>query len=212
MITLLGVGHVFDLAGSVRDAIGAARPRVVALELDPVRYNALVEGKVRPGPGVYGLLGRAQRRLARKYGTSAGGEMLAAIEAAQAVGARVAFIDMDSALVVRRMFSLMSLGERLRFLASVIGALFVRRRTVDREIAQYEANPAGFLDELGRGYPAVKQVLLDERNAHMARALRDIEASAGDVVAVVGEGHVDGLSAALADRPLRVLRLLDRRP
>ncbi len=211
MITLLGVGHVFDLSGAVREAVVSARPSIVAVELDPVRYQALVAGAVRPGSGVYGLLGRAQRRLARQYGTIAGGEMLTAIEAARSVGARVAFIDMDSATAVGRMFSQMSLKEKVRFALSAIAALFVRRRTVDREVAAYQADPVGFLDELGRRYPSVKRVLLDERNDHMARALRELEASSGDVIAVVGEGHVEGLSTGLSDRPLRVVRLQDLR-
>ena len=211
MITILGVGHVFELGASIRRIIEEVRPAIVAVELDPVRYRALAGGPARPGPGLYGLLGLAQRHLARKYGVRAGGEMLAAVDAARAVHARVAFIDMDSRNVVRRMLSEMSGGERVRFFLSAIAALFVPRETVDQEVAQYEANPAAFLEELGRGYPSVKRILLDERNAHMARELRELETSSGTVVAVVGEGHLEGLTAALADRPLRVVRLQELR-
>src|SRR5438093_1223551 len=42
MITLLGVGHVFDIGRSIRSEILARRPKVVALELDPIRYDALL--------------------------------------------------------------------------------------------------------------------------------------------------------------------------
>lgn len=207
MITILGVGHVFDLGPGIRAVVERVRPQVVAVELDPMRYRALAAGGARPGPGMYGLLGRAQRRLARKYGVRAGGEMLAAVDAARTVGARIAFIDMDSGEVVRRMVSRMGASEKLRFVLSAVAALFVRRRTVDREVAVFEANPEAFFEELGRGYPSVKRVLLDERNAHMARELRALEAGGAEIVAVVGEGHLDGLVAALADRPLRVVRL-----
>jgi len=211
MITILGVGHVFDLGPAVRAVVEQVRPGTVAVELDAARYRALAAGGGRRGSGVYGLLGAAQRRLARQYGVRPGGEMLAAVEAARAVGARVALIDMDSTQVVRRMLSEMGTGEKFRFFLSAVVALFVRRSSVDRQVAAYEANPDIFLDEFGRDFPSVKRVLLEERNAHMARQLRELEATANEVVAVVGEGHVRGLGEALADRPVRVVRLQELR-
>jgi len=211
VITILGVGHVFDLGAAVRAVVEDVRPGAVAVELDAARYRALAAGGGRRGPGVYGLLGAAQRRIARQYGVRPGGEMLAAVEAARAVGARVALIDMDSAEVVRRMLSAMSAREKLRFFLSAIAALFVRRASVERQIAAYEANPDVFLDAFGHEFPSVKRVLLEERNAHMARQLRELAASTDDIVAVVGEGHVGGLGAALADRPIRVVRLQELR-
>src|SRR5213596_2550646 len=42
MITLLGVGHVFDIGAAIRAEVFARRPKVVALELDPVRYQAIM--------------------------------------------------------------------------------------------------------------------------------------------------------------------------
>ena len=211
MITILGVGHVFDLGPAVRAVVEQVRPGTVAVELDEARYRALVAGGGRRGPGAYGLLGAAQMRLARQYGVRPGGEMLAAVEAARAVGARVALIDMDSRQVVRRMLSAMGTGEKVRFFFSAVAALFIRRSSIDRNVAAYEANPDVFLDELGRDFPSVKRVLLEERDAHMARQLRELEATADEVVAVVGEGHVGGLGAALADRPVRVVRLQELR-
>ena len=57
MITLLGVGHVFDLGASIRTAIQTRAPKVVALELDPARFAYLMNRQPRSSrASVIGLL------------------------------------------------------------------------------------------------------------------------------------------------------------
>ena len=51
MLTLLGVGHVFDLGPSIRDAIQRRAPKVVALELDQARFAYLMNRQPRPTRG-----------------------------------------------------------------------------------------------------------------------------------------------------------------
>ena len=105
----------------------------------------------------------------------------------------------------------MTLAEKVRFATSVFGGLFLRKERVDAEIEKFDANQGAFFDELARDFPAIKRVLIDERNAHMAGALRTLEADHGSVVAVVGEGHVEGLASLLADRSPELVRLRDLR-
>src|SRR3972149_218108 len=79
MITLLGIGHVFDIGRATRDAILSRRPKVVALELDPARYAALVQRAPRSrGFGVLHLVAGIEARVAAEDGVQVGGEMLAA--------------------------------------------------------------------------------------------------------------------------------------
>src|SRR2546428_7091312 len=86
MITLLGVGHVFDIGRAVRAEIHARRPKVVALELDAARYQALMSPQPRPhGFSVLGLLTQFQVRIANQYGVRSGDEMFAAPRAASVV-------------------------------------------------------------------------------------------------------------------------------
>src|SRR5947207_11061202 len=64
MITLLGVGHVFDIGRSIRSEILARRPKVVALELDPIRYDALLSRTPRArGLSALALLAQFQIRI-----------------------------------------------------------------------------------------------------------------------------------------------------
>ena len=53
------------------------------------------------------------------------------------------------------------------------------------------------MDDLGRHLPAVKKVLIDERDAYLAERLR--RSSGKRVVAVVGAGHLEGIHRSLLD-------------
>src|SRR5437867_1464538 len=118
---------------------------------------------------------------------------------------------MDSRVVLSRLLRVMSWREKAKFAVSVLSGLFLRKSTVENELRKFEANEASFLQELGKDFPSVKRVLIDERNSHMAQVLRTLEADHGTVVAVVGEGHVEGLRGLLADRSPDVVRLRDLR-
>jgi len=208
MITLLGVGHVFDIGQAIRAEILARRPKVVALELDPVRYHALVNRMPRSrGLSPIALLARFQVRIARQYGVEVGDEMLAAARTAQEVGAEVVLIDQDSQAILRQVWQEMSLRERIRLLASAVGGLFTGKERVEAELQRFYHDEPGFIQEFARELPTAKRILIDDRDAAMARRLRDLATSKGDVVAVVGEGHVDGLIRHLGGVPLQVIHL-----
>lgn len=210
MITLLGVGHVFDLERSVKAQILARRPNVVALELDPVRYAFLMNrGPHAPRPSLFGLLALFQARIADRYGVQVGDEMVAAAHAAAEAGSQVALIDRDSRLTLQRAWSEMAFDERVRLFVSALGSLFVRPKRVEAELDRFYRDERAYVDEFARGLPTVKRVLIDERDAYMADALRQLHATKGEIVAVVGDGHVEGLSRLLEDVPLQVVRLRD---
>ncbi len=208
MITLLGVGHVFDIGRAIRAEILARRPQVVALELDPLRYHALMSRETRRrGVSILGLLAQIQVRIADQYGVQVGDEMVGAARAAQEIGSEVALIDEDSRTVVRRLWTEMAFPERVRLLVSAAGGFFTRKEKVEAELERFYRDEPGYLREFGRELPTAKRILVDERDATMARTLRRIAESKGDVVAVVGEGHVDGLTRHLEGVPTEVVHL-----
>jgi len=208
MITLLGVGHVFDIGGAIRGEIIARRPRVVALELDSVRYQALMSRMPRArGISPLSLLAQFQVRIARQYGVEVGDEMVAAARAAQEIGSEIALIDQDSRTVLGRVWREMSFRERVRLLVSTVGGFLTRREKVEAELQRFYQDEHSFLQEFARELPTAKRILIDERDASMASALRQLEQAKGDVVAVVGEGHVDGLLQILAGTATQVVHL-----
>ncbi len=208
MITLLGVGHVFNLEASVRSAIQRRAPKVVALELDPTRFAYLMNRAPRAArPSVFSLLAQFQSRIAEQYGVQVGDEMVAAAKAAREVGCELALIDQESRVTLTRAWQAMSLPERVRLVVFAVSGLFVRKKRVEAELDRFYQDERGYIEQFAKELPTVKRVLIDERDAHMAQALRALHDAKGEVVAVVGDGHVEGLGRLLGDVPLEVVRL-----
>jgi len=214
MITLVGVGHVFQLRSSVQAVIGRVRPGLVCVELDRMRYDALVTHEHGRGPSVvYAMLSSFQERLAESYGSSVGDEMLAAVEAAKEVGANVALIDMEAPSVFRRVWSELTLKERVWLFLSALGGVFITKGRVEKELERFTEQQDEYMDELGRRFPTLKRILIDERDAHMAGQLRALQGVHPDIVAVMGDGHIPGISRLLRGYGLdhEVIRLSELR-
>src|SRR3990170_1204861 len=138
MITLLGVGHVFDIGRAVRESILERRPRVVALELDPTRYQALMSRSPRSrGASILDLLAQFQMRIASKYGVEVGDEMVAAARAAQEAGSEIVLIDDDSREILLRVWRGMSIREKLRLLSSTVLGFFAGKQRIEEELDRF---------------------------------------------------------------------------
>jgi pheromone shutdown protein TraB len=208
MITLVGVGHVFDIAGQVRHVIRASRPAAVGVELDPGRYQAMVHPEQeRQVPLQYRMLAATQRRMADEFSGKVGGEMLAAVEEAGCIGAAMLFIDMDANVMFQRLWSEMSFREKVMLTLSGVTGLFTSRKKVEKEMEAFQKDEAAYMEAVGKSFPALKRVLIDERNQKMASALLQAEAAFGSVVAVVGDGHVEGMRVIIGRGDVRVIRL-----
>ncbi|MFQ5838000.1 MAG: TraB/GumN family protein [Thermoplasmata archaeon] len=213
MITLLGVGHVFNLGPRIREEILKRRPALVCIELDPARLRALRDGRTRArAPTLYNLLALFQKRIAEQYGADVGEEMLAAYDAALEEHVPIALIDVDSLVTWKRLWSSMRPMEILKLVVSGIGSLFVGRSRIEAELNRYREDYAGFIRDLERDYPSVKRVLVDERNEYMASRLKELHRRSGNIVCVVGDGHIEGLGRLLETEDLEVVRLWDLRP
>src|SRR5437867_901481 len=166
VITLVGVGHVFDLRRQILEIVAARHPAVVGIELDPARFVALQERDHRGGaPIVYRLLSFFQERIADKYGGQVGEEMLAAADAAKESGATLALIDQDASMIFRRVWGTMSFEERVKLFVSAFAGIFVTRRRVEKELSRFQQDNASYMEQFGAEFPNVKRVLIDERDA-----------------------------------------------
>lgn len=208
MITLVGVGHVFDIAAQVKQVIRERNPGAVCIELDQERYEGLrhpqERGKV---PLPYKLLAIMQKRMAHQYGGEVGNEMLAAADEAKEINASLLLIDAEASRLFNRLWLEMSFKERVMLMVSSAGGLLMSRKRIDNEMENFQDNEATYLEQMGEEFPTIKRVLIDERNQLMSGRIMAAELQFGSVVAVVGDGHIDGISGLINRPDIEVIRL-----
>lgn len=222
-IVLVGTAHVSKKSvGEVRAAIDTFAPDIVGVELDQGRYEALrdraqwgrtpVTEIIRTGRAYFFMaqlfLASFQRRIAERFGVEPGAEMIEAVNLAHGRGARLALLDRDIGVTLKRAWRLMTVREKLRFGWEAWEVLFGIRRLAEQAEESPEDPEAELeklmdedvltemMEEIGRFAPSVKRVLIDERDQYLAKKIL-LASKEGRVVAVVGAGHLRGVRAAL---------------
>ncbi|VVB89925.1 TraB family protein [uncultured archaeon] len=211
-IILIGTAHVSDKSvAEVNEVIEREKPDIVAVELCKGRYKALKgEEEVKEvdvkdllsGNKFYyflmhWLLAYVQKKFGKEQGVKPGAEMLSAIEKAEKTNARVALIDRDIQITLGRFWNKMSIFEKLKLFGSLIGAtLGFGTEDIDMDRMTDEDVVSQLVSELRKIAPTAASVLLDERNAIMAKNLLELSRE-GKVVAVVGAGHREGIKKYL---------------
>jgi pheromone shutdown protein TraB len=208
MIVLVGVGHVFNISDQVRAIVVKHMPRAVCIELDPGRYDALLHpDKERKAPATYRLLAQLQKRMAREFGAEVGKEMLSAAETAREIGADVLLIDANASALFSQLWREMPVKERISLMFSAMTGFFISRSRVEKELERFEENEERYLQQIGEQFPTLKKVLIDDRNRLMATHIENAAQRYVDVLAVVGEGHIEGISKLLSGADLQIYRL-----
>lgn len=211
-IVIVGTAHVSEK--SVQEVVGRIeelRPDIVAVELCPARYRAITgqedEREIKisellSGGKLYLLLVQwflayIQRKMGEEMGVKPGSEMLAAIEAAKKVGARVALVDRDISITIQRFWSAMSLLDKFRLVWSLLPAAFGRgEEEIDIDSITQADIVSQMISEFRKISPGAANVLVDERDAFLARNLF-LLSKQGRVLAVVGAGHREGITRHL---------------
>lgn len=216
MITIIGTGHVFNLAEPVSFIVKNTWPDAVLIELDVSRCNTLMrmqEEGVRADPGemsaIYRQTARYQQRMSEEYHTQVGGEFLAAMNTGRLAGADILPIDTNAMQTLNDMWSEMSVGERLRYRLSGVSDSIGGKRKVERVQASFADDEERYIEGMRRRYPTLVRKLIDERNAHMAEQINAASEKYSNMVVVVGDAHVEGICRLLRDTDVRKIRLAD---
>lgn len=209
---VVGTAHVSrESVELVRRAIDELRPDAVAIELDPKRFEALsrperfealdlrevIRTRQLATLGLNLALAAYQRSLGVALGVKPGAELLEAAHAAEQAGIPVALCDRDVRITLRRAWHALSFWQRMLLLTSFSAALFERAQLSEDDLRELRRTDvlSRLLAELGKAFPGLKLVLIDERDAYLAERIR--ETPGRRVVAVVGAGHLEGVVRAL---------------
>lgn len=204
MITLIGVGHVFRIREVVEQLISERAPQVVGVELDKMRYRALLTQE-RGGDVelLLKLLMKAQESIAKSYGAPVGEEMLAAIDTAITMDIQAVFIDIPADKSMKPLLKSLGIKEKLYLGGSAVAAIFMPKKGVEKMLKKYDENPQQMMDAMEKEMPSLKKALVDDRDKYMAAALIQLHRKFPDVVAVIGDGHVPGITKILKRSKIR---------
>ncbi|MEA2102824.1 MAG: TraB/GumN family protein [Thermodesulfobacteriota bacterium] len=207
-IVLLGTAHVSrDSVEEVQQLMAETRPDVVAIELCQGRYDIIknpdawrqtdimqvIKDKKASLLFANLIMSSFQKRIGAKLGIRPGQEMIAAIDAAEAAGIEIALIDRPIQPTLKRAWRMLSFFERMRLIFSGIGSVFAADDIEEEDIERLKEQDVltAAIEEIAHEAPIIKKVLIDERDAYMARKLSDLGNKR--VMAVVGAGHLQGM-------------------
>jgi len=209
-VLLLGTAHVSRQSTQlVTEVIHVERPDTVCVELCPSRYQSIrYKDKWREMNIVrvikekktflllsHLLLASFQKKIAEKLDVSPGEEMIKAVEAAEAVGAGIHLADRDVRITLSRAWRTMSLWGRIKLLFQILLSIgdAVDIDAQDVEKMKQEDVLESVLADIGKSFPVIRDILIDERDRYLAHKIRT--APGKKIVAVVGAGHVPGIKA-----------------
>jgi len=209
MITLIGIGHVFSIKDAVKYLVFNMNPDAVCLELDRLRFDALESGMrgSEDAPFLFRRLQRIYDKAAETQGAQVGEEMLGGAEAADEMGIPHYFIDIEASPMVMNIFQKLTVSEKLKLFGSVIGASFLPKKTLEEGIKQIGENPDEYMDQFEKYFPSLKHDIVDYRDRYMSKRILDISRQHEHVLAVVGQGHIKGMTAYLERYGLQVITL-----
>ncbi|MBI4145355.1 TraB/GumN family protein [Candidatus Woesearchaeota archaeon] len=216
-LIIVGTSHIARQSiHEVTHAIDAAKPDIIAIELDRGRLAHLLHPqksrtrlsdirRVGVKGWLFGLFGAwAERALGKHVGVAPGQDMLTAVRLARERKLPLALVDQEIAITLKRFSQALTWREKGRFLVDVIKGVIFREKELGFDLRTVPSKQviARLLDRVKRRYPNVYRVLVTERNHVMARNLAHLLRLHPDkkVVAIVGAGHEKELEALVRQR------------
>ena len=210
-LMLIGTAHVIDLESPLERYIREFNPSAVALELDRERWLALSSNKRRSGGPIFvRLLAHLQDYLGETFGSSPGSEMLAAAKIARTLGSDVSLIDKPILPTLKEAWKAMPWNEFWSLISDSLVS-FVGGGDLNLNESMRTGDFTKELDEFSSKYPSIKFQLIDRRDSYMAINLVKLfrRKKYDKIVAIIGEGHLDGMATKLALLSPRIVRLRD---
>lgn len=208
-IILIGTAHISQTSKElVRETIENESPDTVCVELDEGRYKSLKEPdrwkktdlkdiikKKQLATLIANLvLGSYQKRMGAQTGVKPGSELKEAAEAAESKGCKLVLADRDIKITLKRTWASTPWYRKLSLLGGLFASIFDKTEISEEELQKIKEQDAlsSMMQEFGKTFPEVKQVLIDERDQFLASKIKSAEGK--KIVAVVGAGHMRGIA------------------
>ena len=213
-IILIGTAHISQASKElVRETIENEHPDTVCIELDEGRLQSIrdperwkktdlkeVIKKKQLATLIANLvLGSYQKRMGDQTGVKPGSELKEAADIASSKDIPIVLADRDIKITLKRTWACTPWYRKLSLLGGLFGSIFDKTEISEEDLAKIKEQDAlnSMMQEFGKTYPEVKQVLIDERDQFLAGRIKNAEGK--KIVAVVGAGHVKGIAAIISE-------------
>ncbi len=207
-IILVGTAHISkESIDEVKEVIEETQPDTVCVELCAARYETITnadrwkkmnivkvvkEGKA-PMLMANLILSAFQKKMGDQLGVKPGAEMIAAIEAANAIEAEIVLADRDLATTLKRAWGNLNFWKKMKLLFQILVGMFESPEISKEEVEELKQTDmlTEAIEAMAKELPEIKSVLIDERDIY--QAVKISETKGETIVAVVGAGHVPGI-------------------
>lgn len=220
----IGTSHIAKQSlMEVTAAIEKEKPDYIAVELDRKRFYALTHKTKRKlrlkdirrigAKGfLFNIIGAwIEKKLGKMVGVEPGSEMITAIKLAKKHGIKIALIDQDIEVTLKKISQALTWKERFHFLVDIIKGILFRKSEMKKlgikQLDLTKVPPKTLIKKLTRimekRYPGLYKVLIEERNLVMANNLRQLMNKFPDkkIIAVIGAGHEDKIISLISKEP-----------
>jgi len=209
-IILVGTAHVSkESVKLVTSVIYEEKPDTVCVELCETRYQAIINKDLWLNTDIVKvikekksflllsnlLMASFQKRIAKKFDIKPGQEMIEAIRAGEAAGAKIYPSDRDIRVTLSRVWRNMGFWGKIKLLFQLLMSLGEVGDITEKDIEKMKQEDVleTLLAEVGKSLPVLKKILIDERDMYLSQKIKT--APGNKIVAVVGAGHVKGIKS-----------------
>lgn len=211
-IFLIGTAHISEESRIlVRNTIETESPDAVCVELDAGRLLSLDEPErwkktdlktvikeKQLGTLVANLvLGSYQKRMGAQTGVKPGAELYEAVLVAREQNIPIVLSDRNIKITLKRAWASTPWYRKFSLLGGLFASLFDKTEINEEELKKMKEQDTlnSLMQEFGKTYPEIKQVLIHERDLFLASSIEKAEGK--KIIAVIGAGHREGIRAIL---------------
>lgn len=209
-LSIIGTSHIAKQSlDEVKSIIEKEKPDIIALELDKKRFYSLMHSKkerirmydirrIGIKGFLFSLIGAwAEKKLGEYVGVKPGSEMKRAINIAKKNKIKIAFIDQDIEITLKRLSETLSWKEKWNFIVDVVKAVILRKKDVEFDLRTVPSKKVinKLVNQVKKRYPNIYKVLIVERNDVMAANLENLMQTnpLRKILAIVGAGHEEDI-------------------
>ena len=182
---LIGTAHISaESVEEVKSAVETQKPDCVAIELDDERLKTMTEEESWKNLDIVSVLKKNQgfvlmanlilasfqKKMGSNVGVKPGDDMRAAYDKASELGIKTAMVDRPVKVTLRRAWAKNSFIGKMKLLSLMIASIFDTEEVSSDQIENLKNSSEmdNMMSELSSYLPAVKKVLIDERDFYLA--------------------------------------------